>query len=327
MGVGAVLGLALLLFAYQAVQATSDLRQAARQTAQLREQVVVGGEGAQTTLRGLRASTSSAESHTDGLLWSIGSHVPVVGRNVDAVRTAARVLDLVAREALPPVVDVSEQVDLDVFSPRDGTVDLSGVAAVAPAVARADTALTAARADLADIEPQGLLAPLRRPIGTIKEQIASAQSAAASSDVAARLMPTMLGGEGRRRYLLLIQNNAEVRASGGIAGSYAVVTADRGRLTMGEQGSNLDLQPFDRAVVPMRRDERTVFTDQLVRDLRDTNVTPDFPRTGEIARAMARRGLDVDVDGVLSVDPVAMSHVLAGTGPVTLDGPVTGPVP
>ncbi|REK73737.1 DUF4012 domain-containing protein [Aeromicrobium endophyticum] len=318
-----VVTLGLVVFTYQAVGAASDLRQAARQAAQLREQVVVGGDGAKETLRGLRVSTSSAESRTDGLLWSLGSHLPVLGENVRAVRTTARALDLVAREALPPVVDVSTKVDLDVFSPRDGTIDLADVAAVAPAVARADTALTEARDALADVDPQSLLAPLRRPVGIIKQQVAGAQSAAAAGHVAARLMPTMLGGEGTRRYLLLIQNNAEVRASGGIAGSYAIVTAKNGRLSMGEQGSNLDLEPFDRGVLPMRPDEKTVFTDQLVKDLRDVNVTPDFPRSGEIARAMARQGLGVDVDGVLSVDPVAMSHVLAGTGPVTLDGNVT----
>ncbi len=322
-GLAALVALGVLAFAYQAVHATSDLRQAARQATQLREQVVAGDAGSARTLEALRASTSSAESHTDGPLWSIGSHLPVVGRNIDAVRSVSAALDTVAREALPPVVEVSTKVDLNAFSPNDGRIDLANVAAIAPAVSTARTALTQARDELADVDPTGLLTPLRRPVGTIKQQIDSAQAAAASSDVAARLMPTMLGGDGTRRYLLLVQNNAEVRATGGIAGSYAVITARNGRLTMGEQGSNLDLRPFARPVVPMTRDETSVFTRQLVTDLRDVNVTPDFARSGEIARAMAEQGLDVDVDGVLSVDPVAMSHILGGTGPVTLDSGVT----
>ena len=322
-GVAVVAALSLLVFAYQAVRATSDLRRAAQQASQLQEQVLAGDAGSAGTLDALRSSTSSAEAHTDGVLWSIGSHLPVVGRNVGAIRSVSAALDRVARDALPPVVEVSTKVDLDAFSPVDGRIDLANVAAIAPAVSTAHTALTSARDELADVDPTNLLSPLRRPVGTIKELVGSAQAAAASSDVAARLMPTMLGGDGTRRYLLLVQNNAEVRATGGITGSYAVITARNGRLTMGEQGSNLDLRPFDRPVVPMRRDETSVFTRQLVTDLRDANVTPDFARTGEIARAMAKKGLDVDVDGVLSVDPVAMSHVLGGTGPVTLDGGVT----
>jgi EpsI family protein len=61
----------------------------------------------------------------------------------------------------------------------------------------------------------------------------------------------------------------------------------------------------------------------LFTDLRDVNFTPDFPRTGEITKAMVEQGLDEDVDGVISVDPVALSYILTGTGPVVLkDGTV-----
>lgn len=323
LAVSTVVVLAVLLFAYQAMRTTSDLRRAAQQATLLQEQVVSGDDDSLKTLTALRASTSAAESRTDGVLWSIGTHLPVVGRNVEAIRTVSSALDLVAREALPPVVEVSTQVDLDAFSPKDGRVDLANVAAIAPAVAEASAALTSAQADLEDVDPTDLLAPLRRPVGTIKQQVATAQKAAASSDVAARLMPTMLGGEGTRRYLLLIQNNAAIRATGGIPGSFAVITAKDGRLRMGQQGSIADLPPFDRGVVPMTADEKSVFTDQLVRDLRNINVTPDFPRSGEIAMAMAEKGLGVDIDGVISVDPVTMSYILAGTGPITLDSGVT----
>lgn len=312
-----VLGLVVLggaAFTWQAKGVSSDLRQAANQAEVLQGQVVTGDiEGAQATLGALRASTASAHDRTDGMLWKIGSAVPWLGKNVSAVRTVSSTMDDVVQNAVPPIVDVSNQVNLNAFSPRDGKVDLGTVGQIAPAVAAADESLTRARDDLAGIDADGLLLPLRGPVSTIQEQVRSAQSVASSGDLAARLMPTMLGGQGTRRYLLLIQNNAEVRATGGISGSYALITAKKGRLEMGEQGSIQDLKPFSEPVVPMTDDEKTVFTDQLVTDLRDVNVTPDFPRSGEIARAMAKKGLDTDVDGVISVDPVAMSYILAGS--------------
>ena len=43
----------------------------------------------------------------------------------------------------------------------------------------------------------------------------------------------MLGGEGERRYLVAFQNNAEVRATGGMPGSLVTLTARDGRLEMG----------------------------------------------------------------------------------------------
>lgn len=323
MAVASVLLLSLAVFSYQALRTASDLRRAAQAATLLQDQVINGDATSRQTLAELRTSTRAAESRTDGILWKIGAKVPVLGKNVEAVRAVSSSIDQVARVALPPVVEVSTQVDLNAFSPNNGRIDLANVAAIAPAVSTASASLTTARHDLADVDATSLLTPLRGPVGTIKDKIDAAQEAAASSNVAAQLMPTMLGGNGTRRYMLLVQNNAEVRATGGIAGSYAIITAKKGRLTMGEQGSNIDLQPFEKSVLPMTSDEKSVFTDQMVRDLRDVNVTPDFPRSAQIARAMASKGLDVDVDGVLSVDPVAMSYILGGTGPVTLPSGVS----
>lgn len=318
-GLLVLLGIVVLVLARDAFTTRGALRQASTQAEALQGQIVAGdGARATTTLAALRESADTARDSTDGILWGLAGHLPLLGRNFSSAHTVAEVLDTVTDEALPPLVDVSSQVSLSAFSPRDGRVDLSRVTAVAGAVATAETVLTQARADLGAIDPGSLLLPLKTPVSRIQAKIDSAQAAARAATTAARLMPAMLGQDGTRRYLLLIQNNAEARATGGITGSYALITAKHGKLTMGRQGSSIDFAPIDDPVVPMTRDERTVFTDQLVTDIRDVNVTPDFPRSGEIARAMARKILGVDVDGVLSVDPVAMSYILAGTGPVDL---------
>ncbi|MET0928147.1 MAG: DUF4012 domain-containing protein [Aeromicrobium sp.] len=307
------------MLARDAVTTRSALKQAASQAEALQGEIVAGdGAGAAKTLAALRESADTARASTDGILWDLGSHLPLLGSNISSAQTVAEVLDTVSDEALPPIVDVSSRLSLEAFSPRGGRFDLERVEAVAPAVATADAVLTQARADLDGIDAGSLLLPLKTPVRRIQSKVDSAQSVARAGATAARLMPAMMGRDGTRRYLLLIQNNAEARATGGIAGSYAVITAKRGKLTMGRQGSSVDFAPIDDPVVPMSRDEQTVFTDQLVTDVRDANVTPDFPRSGEIARAMAKEALGVDVDGVLSVDPVAMSHLLAGTGPVDL---------
>ena len=39
----------------------------------------------------------------------------------------------------------------------------------------------------------------------------------------------MLGGDGPRNYLLVFQNNAEIRATGGLPGSWAEVHAEDGK--------------------------------------------------------------------------------------------------
>jgi hypothetical protein len=319
-----VVVLMLLLFAFQAIRANSSLRLAASQAELLQNQIVAGDDvAAKATLASLQESTSRARSTTDGPLWDLGAHVPLLGRNVDAVQTVSRVMDNVSTDALPPVVALSKQINLNTYSPHDGKVDLKAINDIAPSVNTVDEALKAAQKELKGVDADSLLVPLRGPVSTIKFKIDSAKSAADSGNLAAKLLPDMLGQKETRRYLLLVQNNAEIRSTGGISGSFSILKAKDGKLSMGYQGSIQDLKQFSEPVLPMTKSEATVFSPTLVTNLLDANFTPDFPRTAEIAKAMVAKGLDTKVDGVISVDPVAMSYVLAGTGPIRIpNGPV-----
>ena len=319
-----VLVLLLLLFALQAIRANSSLRLAASQAELLQNQIVAGDDvAAKATLASLQDSTSRARSTTDGPLWDLGAHVPLFGRNVEAVQTVSRVMDDVSTDALPPVVALSKQINLNTYSPHDGKVDLKAINDIAPSVNTVAQALAAAQKELKDVDPDSLLVPLRGPVSTIKFKIDSAKSAADSGNLAAKLLPDMLGQKETRRYLLMVQNNAEIRSTGGIAGSFSILTAKNGKLSMGFQGSIQDLRPLDKPILPLTKSEQAVFSNDLGTNLLDANFTPDFPRTGQLAQAMVAKGLDTKVDGVISVDPVALSYVLAGTGPIRIPG---GPV-
>lgn len=312
-------GVAVLLFGWQAWQASQSLRLAANQADLLQSQIVAGdSSGARRTLTSLQESTEKARRRTDGPMWDVGSKVPLLGSNIGAVQKVSEVVDQVATEALPPVVALSKQISLDTFSPQNGRVNVAAVEGVGPSIDAAGVAFAQAAQQLSGVDPESLLVPLRGPVATVKNKIGGARAAAASTSLAAQLLPSMLGAEGKRTYLLLVQNNAEVRSTGGIAGSFAILTAKKGKLSMGFQGALPDLAQFATPVLAMTKDEARVFPPSLVTNVLDTNVTPDFPRTAQIVSAMAKKGLGVDVDGVISVDPIALSFVLAGTGPVEL---------
>jgi hypothetical protein len=130
----------------------------------------------------------------------------------------------------------------------------------------------------------------------------------------------MLGADGPRSYLLLVQNPAEIRATGGLPGSWAVLHARQGRLTMGRQG-DANLFRTGRQPIPLTPDEKAIYGSGFGADPRDINFTPDFPRVAQMAAALARAH-GVRVDGVVAVDPVALAYVLQGTGPVDAGGGV-----
>jgi hypothetical protein len=129
----------------------------------------------------------------------------------------------------------------------------------------------------------------------------------------------MLGAKDRRRYLLIIQNNAEVRSLGGIPGSFAVIEAERGRVRMKEQGSSADVPPVDDPPVPIARNEVGAIPRNVAGDLRNTTLIPDFPQAARTAAALVSDAIDTRFDGVVSVDPVTLGFLLEGLGPITLD--------
>ena len=80
------------------------------------------------------------------------------------------------------------------------------------------------------------LAPqIAAPVQELDAKIGRAARLADRASRAVRLLPPMLGADGTRRYLFLFQNNAEIRATGGIPGAFALLTADDGRLRLGQQ--------------------------------------------------------------------------------------------
>lgn len=311
------LGLLLVLvFAYQASRTALALTRARTEATTLQTHVVAADfVAAQASLGRLRESTSSARGHSDGLLWSIAGKVPVLGRNVVAVRTTSRVLDDAARTSLPTAVELSKAVQEGRFRPRDGQLDLTAIKELGPTVDRAASALRRQHADLATVDAQRLLPALRDTVGGLQDQVAGANSAAQASSTAVRMLPRMLGEDGPRTWLLVIQNNAEIRSTGGLPGSFALLRSDRGKVTMGFQGASEDLAN-GRNPLRLTKAERRLFGSSMGVDLRDTNFTPDFPRAAELMARMTGAARDADIDGVVSIDPVGLSYLIKGLGPV-----------
>ena len=135
------------------------------------------------------------------------------------------------------------------------------------------------------------------------------------------LLPPMLGASGPRTYLLLFQNPAELRATGGMPGAYVVIRADRGKIDITDQGTAAgDLGAFDKPVLELAESDQLLYGERLGIYPADVNLTPDFPTAGALVREMYRRRTGRLVDGVLATDPIALSYLLAMLGTVPVRG-------
>ena len=96
------------------------------------------------------------------------------------------------------------------------------------------------------------------------------------------------------------------------------LTARDGRIQIEQIRSASSLPQATTPVLPLTSEEVALYGEQLGEYMGDVNFTPDFPRSAQLARVMWQRATGHSVDGVLSMDPVALSHLLAATGPVAL---------
>jgi hypothetical protein len=223
---------------------------------------------------------------------------------------------------LPTVVDLAGTLGPGLV-PVGGRVDLEPLRRAGPRIAGLDAQVRAAADRIAALPVGDLWPPLRTAVAEFAAGLDRVRSVTGSAARAAALLPGMLGADGPRTYLVVFQNLAEVRATGGMPGAFVVVRADRGELRIVSQGTAAStLMSFETPVLPLDPDMEALYTDRLGVFPADVNATPHFPTAALLFREMYRRRSGTTVDGVIAADPVALSYVLAATGPLPMpDGP------
>jgi hypothetical protein len=324
-----LLGL-LLLLAFAAAAwigvrgwlAKDHLEKAAALVPRLEQQALDGRAGT-ADLRALQRETGAARELTGDPVWSAAQHLPWVGDDLAAVRAASRAVDTVATRVVPPLLTVADTLDPKALRPKDGRIDLEPLLKAREPLHRADQALSEARAMIAPYVGAGaragsLVGPVKRAVRQLSDQLGTLAGDTATGSRAADLLPSMLGAEGRRSYLVVFQNLAEARSLGGIAGAFAIVEADDGRLSISHQGTAGSFPRFENPVIHFTPGQRRLYQPQTGRFFQNVTQPMSFPVGAGIAQEMWKRASDEKVDGVIATDPVALSYVLRATGPVQL---------
>jgi hypothetical protein len=313
-----VVAVALGIYAYSKLSsARVDLNLATGAASRLQSALTSGDqEKARGELAQLQNNVHSAEDRLGNPVLSLAAHTPIVGKNIRAVRTISSSIASVADEGLPPLIDVAGKINAKTFNPKDGRIDVAGLAALTPNLQASSDVIGRANDDIQKIDASTLIGPLRDPVNNAQDKILSAANVASRATVATRVLPKMLSG--KHTYLLVFQNNAEIRATGGLPGAYARLDVDDGAIELRDQEAGGELGDLSSPTAPLTEEEKVLFTEQLASDFRDVNFTPDFPRAAQIATAIVKRERGFDVDGVLSLDPVTLSYLLEGIGPVKL---------
>ena len=127
----------------------------------------------------------------------------------------------------------------------------------------------------------------------------------------------LLGEEEEKTYLVLFQNNMELRPTGGFIGSFALVTFSKGRMVdinvMDVYSADGQLKGHVEPPTPIKE-----YLNEANWYLRDSNWDPDFPTSADRAEWFLDKEIEKKVDGVIAVDLELVKDIVDIKGSVYL---------
>ncbi|MDP1884129.1 MAG: DUF4012 domain-containing protein [Candidatus Moranbacteria bacterium] len=123
-----------------------------------------------------------------------------------------------------------------------------------------------------------------------------------------------------RNFLVLLQNNMELRPGGGFLGQYAIIKIKDGEaVSVFVEDANLLDQKISAKITPPYALQRMMQIRKW--KFRDSNFSPDFPTNVDKAEYFLRlAGSQSKFDGVVAVNSQVFNDILEITGPVSAPG-------
>lgn len=152
----------------------------------------------------------------------------------------------------------------------------------------------------------------------LKNSLNQKEHKTVSTSVLARLAKEIVSGE--KVFLVLFQNNMELRPGGGFIGSFAIIKTKNGRV---ESYAVHDTANFDGRIPEndsMPEPMKKVFRINAWK-FRDSNYSPDYPTNAQKALELYYQGQGTEkFDGVIAVNAAVLESVLKITGPISVEG-------
>ncbi len=126
----------------------------------------------------------------------------------------------------------------------------------------------------------------------------------------------IFGAQGQRRYILVFQNPAELRPTGGFMGSFAILDVKDGKILNLEvpPGGTYDLQgQLDQYVIP----PTPLLLSNKRWEFQDANWFPDFSVSAQKILWFYRHSRNITADGVIAINASVLERLLAITGPMS----------
>jgi hypothetical protein len=309
--------------AVRAFEAKSNLEQARHSAQQAKDALLQGNtEDASRWADSAHSHAQAARNATHSLPWNIASVVPWLGSPFKTGQQMSEVILGLAADVLQPSAHVGTALSPDRLY-ADGRVDVQLLRDKEPELSKISADAIRLDEDAGAISEPTYLSILRDARSELQGQTAEIAVLLENTSLGARLAPAMMGADGPRTYFMGFQTNAEARGTGGLLGGFGILRFDNGTPTVDTLASTIELDgSFTPIDLGPEYAQNYGFTNPFT-DFRNSNQSSHFPYAAQIWKSMWAQKSGMHVDGVIAIDPVALSYVLGAVGPVTMpDGEI-----
>ncbi|MER7798010.1 DUF4012 domain-containing protein [Microbacterium sp. NPDC096154] len=322
LGAGVVLAAACVWLAVRAALAYAEVA-ALQRAADRFEHTLDGAQFDASFLDRVSGDAGALAGHAQTLasltsdpIWRVAEHAPFAGPNLRAIRVGAA--ELAALTAAGR--DILRSAGPVVTPTAAGGVDVDAIEALRAPLREAVAALGDARERLAALDRSHVVGPIAAALDLLDRGVARAGPAIEALHATSEIAPAMLGADGDRLILVMLQNPGELRAAGGIAGTFVAIRAKDGVLALEAQTDSESFPPAREPLLPVPDDASTWPDDDVARYVQNLSGTPDFALSAQLAAAWWRGYAGQQPDAVLSIDPLVLQPLLRVTGPVRAGG-------
>jgi len=202
---------------------------------------------------------------------------------------------------------------------------VSSIDKIAPEIEKVGQKLLGVSRELSQIDPsryperfkgKKIREPLRETIVLMNEAATIISEAQPLFEVS----PWLLGIEGPRRYLVIFQNDGELRPTGGFITAYAILEINKGKPKpiLSEDIYALDgrFKSTTKAPEALLKYVPLPYKQDPYWRLRDMNLSPDFKVSMEFFSSNFRKASNSQYDGIIAIDTEVLTRFLKVLGPI-----------
>jgi hypothetical protein len=276
-------------------------------------------DGLKRSLESIGNQTGWAASSAEDPLVTSLEFLPGVGHDIHALRMAAISLNQLVMSG-EPIFELAAVVESRAKKNEAPLGDSNLVLALRDGVNQFIDAAQSANDNFASVNPSTLHFGLGSNMTKLKHVIGQTAAGLSNLRSSSNLVATLFDSAEKKTWFVATQNLAELRATGGLLGSFAVIQIENGRVKLLSAGADKALLargPINFSGYP--EDIRTLWGADL-KDWRDFGVSAHVPYAAELIKAGYKQKFGVDVDGVVFLGQGELAKLLGATGALKVWG-------